>query len=317
MKKLTSIIASNIIESDASQLNGFAILKPGFLDHEDDFLDILKRNGWQIVQKRRMRMSLPVAKKLYSMHSKKEFYPALCDYMASGDCLCCSCHKDSDDPIKDMNNIKDKVRSYWGKDDMRNAMHSSDSLDNVNRESALIFNNLDVVNESLDDLVAADDIPVVDIASILRSLYADEINAFYQYWIVADFLRGMERPDVERTYKEYAMDELTDHAQKLLKRMDELNISPDGLTDLYATNYIAKAKYMIPDDSFDTYMSLTRNIIAEQNAIDHYKEAVRLTEGIDPVSNQLFKDILKDEEEHRNGLQTFCDDINSILAQTN
>jgi nucleoside diphosphate kinase len=49
------------------------------------------------------------------------------------------CYKDCKDPIKDMKSIKDKVRKIWGKDDMRNAMHSSDSIDNVNREYKLVF----------------------------------------------------------------------------------------------------------------------------------------------------------------------------------
>ena len=59
--------------------------------------------------------------------------------MSSGDCLSCMCYKDCKYPIKDMKAIKDKVRKIWGKDDMRNAMHSSDSIDNVNREYKLIF----------------------------------------------------------------------------------------------------------------------------------------------------------------------------------
>ena len=39
-----------------------------------------------------------------------------------------------------MDKIKDEIRKKWGKDDMKNAMHSSDSLQNAARESNIIFN---------------------------------------------------------------------------------------------------------------------------------------------------------------------------------
>ena len=41
-----------------------------------------------------------------------------------------------------MKTLKDKVRKAWGKDEMKNAMHSSDSLENVKREKNLVFNNI-------------------------------------------------------------------------------------------------------------------------------------------------------------------------------
>ena len=71
----------------------------------------------------------------------KDFYKDLCDYMSSGECLCCSCHKDCEDPIEDMKKLKDKVRENWGKDEMKNGMHSSDSLENVNRESKICLSS--------------------------------------------------------------------------------------------------------------------------------------------------------------------------------
>lgn len=37
--------------NDDSKLNGFVILKPEFLDHEEDFYKLLKNNGWDIIQK--------------------------------------------------------------------------------------------------------------------------------------------------------------------------------------------------------------------------------------------------------------------------
>lgn len=135
MKSLTQFI----LESKNLELNGFCILKPEFLDHEEDFLALLKNNGWKIVQKKKLLLTKEQSSNLYSPHKDKDFYKDLCDYMSSGECLCCSCHKDCEDPIEDMKKLKDKVRKNWGKDEMKNGMHSSDSLENVNRESKIVF----------------------------------------------------------------------------------------------------------------------------------------------------------------------------------
>ena len=126
-----------ILESNNLELNGFVILKPEFLDHKDDFLALLKNNGWDIVQQTECQLSKEQAEELYNPHKDKDFYKDLCNYMCSDKCLCCACHKNCEDPIEDMKKLKDKVRENWGKDEMKNGMHSSDSLENVNRESKI------------------------------------------------------------------------------------------------------------------------------------------------------------------------------------
>lgn len=135
MKKFSTFI----LEADNIELNGFCILKPEFLDHTDDFIALLKNNDWKIIQKKKLLLNKEQAKELYSPHKNKDFYKDLCDYMSSGECLCCSCHKDCDNPIEDMKKLKDKVRENWSKDEMKNGMHSSDSIENVNRESKICF----------------------------------------------------------------------------------------------------------------------------------------------------------------------------------
>ena len=90
------------INESTNEINGFCILKPEFLDHTDDFLALLNNNDWKIIQKKKLLLTKDQAKDLYSPH-------------------------------------KDKVRKNWGKDEMKNGMHSSDSLENVNRESKIIF----------------------------------------------------------------------------------------------------------------------------------------------------------------------------------
>ena len=303
MKKLSAII------EEISEVNGFAILKPGFMDKEDDFLTLLKNSGWKVIQKKKGALTQEQAEALYKPHKGKDFYNDLCKYMCSDDCLCCMCHKDCEDPIKDMAGLKEKVRQKWGKDEMKNAMHSADSIENVNREAGIVFNN--AVAESIEPALAAltmakpEDIIIAE----LMSLYAEEVNAFYQYWVVKEFIHGKERPSIQKKYEEYAMDELTDHAAKLLKRLNELNADVTTLLNLYTTDNIAQNKYIIPNASLSTKESIKQNIEAEEGAIEHYKSVIARTEDIDPTTCLMLKEILTDEEEHKSELEDFLKDI--------
>ena len=119
-------LSQYILESKDNYVNGFVILKPEFLDHSEEWLKTLKLTKEQ-------------AEEFYKMHKGKDFYDDLCKYMSSGKCLCCKCYKECSDPIEEMDKIKDEIRKKWGKDDMKNAMHSSDSLQNAARESKIIF----------------------------------------------------------------------------------------------------------------------------------------------------------------------------------
>lgn len=120
-------------------VNGFAILKPGFLDVQDDFENLLSDNGWTISDFRKVKMSQDDAKNLYKCHEKEDWYDDLCKYMSSDKCICYELHKDCKDPIDDLKKVKDIARKKWGKDEMKNCMHSSDSIDNVKRESKICF----------------------------------------------------------------------------------------------------------------------------------------------------------------------------------
>ena len=129
-----------IIVKNECPVNGFAILKPEFTEYEYDFDNLLKNNNWQIIQKVKRTLSLEEAKELYISKKDEKYYNDLCTYMASGDCIAYMLRKeDCKDPIKDLEKIKNKVRKEWGKDEMKNAMHSSDSKENVEREYKLIL----------------------------------------------------------------------------------------------------------------------------------------------------------------------------------
>ena len=107
--------------------------------NEDKWLEMLEEDEWDILDKKKLTLTKEQAQQLYMMHKGKDFYDDLCNYMSSGECLCAKCYKECEDPIEQMDSLKDKVRDKWGKNDMKNAMHSSDSIENVKRESKIVF----------------------------------------------------------------------------------------------------------------------------------------------------------------------------------
>lgn len=140
MKHFSETINENLkdfIEESMMTPNGFVILKPEFLNYDQEWKDIIKNKGWDFIHSERITLSPDQAKDLYEPHREKDFYNDLCDYMSSGECICCTCKKNCSDPIEEMNKIKEIVRKKWAINDMKNAMHSSDSLENVERESKI------------------------------------------------------------------------------------------------------------------------------------------------------------------------------------
>jgi nucleoside-diphosphate kinase len=126
--------------ASSNEVNGFVILKPEFLNHEEDFLTLLKNNGWDVIQKVKKQLSNDEAKELYKMHKDKDFYNDLVKYMQGNIQASIWGYEGEDDPIELMDKIKNHFRNKYGKDDMKNVMHSSDSLRNVKREANIIFN---------------------------------------------------------------------------------------------------------------------------------------------------------------------------------
>ena len=328
-------------EENTASLNGFCLLKPEFMEYEDEFLTLLKNNGWDVIQKVKKKLSLEDAKELYKMHKSKKFYDELCTYMASSECLACVCHKDCKDPIKDMNSLKDKVRKAWGKSEMKNGMHSSDSLENVNREYKLIFENkvIEGLENSIPVEVVGYDIPAdqsellnsetfkvnlskkinelqlgytvdqfIECIYHLKIALSEEFNAWYSYMIIIPYLEGIHRDMVSEFFKETAKDELEDHAYWLMERLNQFGVAAEE--HIASTNWdnIAVHKY-IPMQK-DTLCAVNCAIQAELGAIETYKSIEVFTRDIDPVTNTKIKEILADEQEHLSELYDLQKDLN-------
>ena len=146
----------------------------------------------------------------------------------------------------------------------------------------------------------------------LKNALMEELNAWYGYIIVKDFLVGPERKNICEFYEETAKDELEDHAYWLMERISQMVGTIEDITLSPSTWENAKHKYIEPiwkGGGIPIQESLEINIENEEGAIETYEKIVTMTEDIDPVTNAKAKEILADENEHLQELKDFLNDI--------
>ena len=148
-----------------------------------------------------------------------------------------------------------------------------------------------------------------NIIEMLKVLYAEEIQAWYQYYIVSNFMQGQQRKSIEQLFVDTAKDELDDHANKLLKRISELGGNISSISDINLLSNIANCEYKIPQEPYNTIKLLEDNIEGEICAIKHYIELADITKDKDYTTYCMAIEILGDEEEHLRSLQDFYVDI--------
>ena len=151
------------------------------------------------------------------------------------------------------------------------------------------------------------------IIDAMKNALKEELNAWYGYVIVKEWLKGTDRKDIEKFYEDTAKDELEDHAYWLMKRINQLGGTIEDISMSPNSWENANHKYIAPiwsKDNIDIKKSLEDNITNEEGAIETYEELIKMTERIDPASNSKLKEILIDEQEHLQELKDFLNDIN-------
>ena len=150
------------------------------------------------------------------------------------------------------------------------------------------------------------------IIDAMKNALKEELNAWYGYVIVKEWLKGTDRKDIEKFYEDTAKDELEDHAYWLMKRINQLGGTIEDISMSPNSWETANHKYIAPTwlkDNIDIKTSVEDNITNEEGAIETYEELVKMTEDVDPASNSKLKEILADEQEHLQELKDFLQDI--------
>ena len=123
----------------------FVVIKPGFLNLSQDIIEKYKKHGWKADRMVTKRLTSKEAQELYAIHKEEDFYESLWQYMSSDKTLGIIFKKSSKlntDTFKEADILKDEIRKEWGESDMRNVVHSSDSLEHMKEESSIYFNTL-------------------------------------------------------------------------------------------------------------------------------------------------------------------------------
>lgn len=141
MKELKEYIYEYLSIPDDAK--AFTIIKPCFLKYRDEIYKYICDKGFIMNDHTNDTvLSNKQVRELYDVHKEQDWYEDLCNYMVSGPVECAVWVFDHNrypgvDTIALMKDIKQHFRDKYGESDMKNCMHSSDSLDNVQREAKI------------------------------------------------------------------------------------------------------------------------------------------------------------------------------------
>jgi bacterioferritin len=144
---------------------------------------------------------------------------------------------------------------------------------------------------------------------LLNKAYADEWLAYYQYWLGAKLAKGPMKDAVIAELTQHAADELR-HADMLTLRIIQLGGTPVLRPEDWPK--FSNCGYDAPEDPFVQKL-LEQNIKGEQCAIGVYKALVDLTANKDQVTYNIVLQILQDEVEHEEDLQSLQEDLEIVM----
>ncbi len=150
---------------------------------------------------------------------------------------------------------------------------------------------------------------VEELINLLNKALSDEWLAYYQYWIGAKVVKGPMKDAVIAELTLHATEELS-HAELISARIIQLRgtpvLSPEDWMKL--TN----CGYDKPEDEYVEEI-LNQNIKGEQCAIRVYNELLEITRTADPVTYNMILNILSQEVEHEEDLQSLKEDLDLML----
>ena len=138
------------------------------------------------------------------------------------------------------------------------------------------------------------------IVEMLRRAYWMEIETVMSYIAGSTNPDGVRAQEIIESLREDIQEELG-HAQRFAARIKELyGVVPGSL------DFTAEQTYLQPPSEQTDVVHVIRGVIeAESGAIEFYNQIVEATDGVDPVTNDMVIDILRDEEGHRRLFEGF------------
>jgi bacterioferritin len=132
------------------------------------------------------------------------------------------------------------------------------------------------------------------IIELLKKAYWMEIETVMSYIANSINPDGVRAQEIIESLEADVQEELG-HAQQFAQRIKELyGVVPGSL------DFNAEQTYLQPPEHQTDIVHVIKGVIeAETGAIEHYNRIIQETDGIDPVTNDMVIDILRDEEGHR------------------
>jgi bacterioferritin len=152
---------------------------------------------------------------------------------------------------------------------------------------------------------------VNELIDMLNRAFADEWLAYYQYWLGAKVVAGPMKESVIAELVQHSADELR-HADMLSQRIIQLGGTP--VTTPAKWYDMTNCGYDAPEDPY-VRVILEQNIKGEQCAIATYQKLMKATIEADPVTYNIALQILQDEVEHEEDLQSELEDLDLLLKR--
>ncbi len=135
---------------------------------------------------------------------------------------------------------------------------------------------------------------------VLNSLLADELTAISQYMVHSEMCGNWGYEKLHKTIEKRAVDEMK-HAEKLIGRILFLEGLPI-VSDLKKMRIGADVPKMFANDHE-----------SEAGAVRSYNAAIKLAGDVkDFATRELLESILKDEDDHIDGIEMVLDQIGQI-----
>jgi bacterioferritin len=139
-----------------------------------------------------------------------------------------------------------------------------------------------------------------EIVALLTKAYWMEIETVMSYLSASTNLDGVRAQEIRESLAEDIKEELG-HAEEFAKRIKELYGVVPG-----SEGFSAEQSFLQPPEHQTDVIHVIRGVIkAETGAIEHYTRLIEVTDGIDPVTQDMVTTILRDEQGHRRLFEGF------------
>ena len=152
---------------------------------------------------------------------------------------------------------------------------------------------------------------VKKLVTLLNKALADEWLAHYQYWIGSKVVAGPMKDAVITELVQHATEEMA-HAELLVTRIIQLGGTP--VLSPAEWMKLSNCKYDAPEDPF-VQSVLEQNIKGEQCAIGVYEKLMKITKDADPVTYNIALQIIEQEVEHEEDLQSLLEDLTMMFKR--